>query len=35
MIDEDGSAEASCHFCNETYIFSKEELEELKSSAKE
>ena len=35
MIDEDGSAEASCHFCNETYLFSKEELEELKESAKE
>lgn len=31
MIDEDQGAEASCHFCNETYQFSVEELEELKS----
>ncbi|MBD1383190.1 Hsp33 family molecular chaperone HslO [Metabacillus arenae] len=30
MIDEDGKAEAECHFCNEKYIFSKEELEELR-----
>jgi len=30
MIDEDHGAEASCHFCNETYHFSAEELEELK-----
>jgi len=29
MIEEDGGAEASCHFCNEVYNFSKEELEEL------
>ncbi|MFI8688585.1 Hsp33 family molecular chaperone HslO [Rossellomorea sp. NPDC077527] len=35
MIDEDGSAETSCHFCNEVYVFSKEELEELKSSAEQ
>jgi len=34
MIDEDGKAEAQCHFCNETYLFTKEELEELKESAK-
>ncbi len=27
MIDEDGAAEAQCHFCLETYHFSKEELE--------
>lgn len=27
MIDEDGQAEAQCHFCLETYNFSKEELE--------
>lgn len=27
MIDEDGRAEASCHFCLESYIYSKEELE--------
>ncbi|MGE8207397.1 Hsp33 family molecular chaperone HslO [Heyndrickxia sp. NPDC080065] len=29
MINEDGKAEAQCHFCNEKYLFSKEELEEL------
>lgn len=27
MIDEDGQAEAECHFCLETYHFSKDELE--------
>ncbi|MEG0260694.1 MAG: Hsp33 family molecular chaperone HslO [Lysinibacillus sp.] len=27
MIDEDGKAEAQCHFCLETYHFSKNELE--------
>lgn len=27
MIDEDGRAEASCHFCLESYIYSKEDLE--------
>ncbi|MEO4055535.1 Hsp33 family molecular chaperone HslO [Solibacillus sp. CAU 1738] len=27
MIDEDGAAEAQCHFCLEAYQFSKEELE--------
>lgn len=30
MIDEDHGAEASCHFCNEKYQFTVEELEELK-----
>lgn len=29
MIEEDGQAEAQCHFCNEKYIFTKEELEEF------
>jgi molecular chaperone Hsp33 len=29
MIDTDGQAEAQCHFCNENYHFSKENLEEL------
>lgn len=27
MIEEDGSAQASCHFCLESYEFSKEDLE--------
>ncbi|GMB10051.1 Hsp33 family molecular chaperone HslO [Thermolongibacillus altinsuensis] len=35
IIDEEGKAEASCHFCNETYEFSKEELEQLKKFAEE
>lgn len=34
MIIEDGQAEAHCHFCNERYKFTKEELEELQSQAK-
>jgi molecular chaperone Hsp33 len=29
MIATDGQAEAQCHFCNETYHFSKQHLEEL------
>lgn len=29
MIEEDGKAEAQCHFCLETYDFSKENLEEF------
>lgn len=33
MITEDGKAEAQCHFCNEKYLFSKEELEELLAEA--
>ncbi|KMY55979.1 heat shock protein Hsp33 [Bacillus sp. FJAT-27231] len=33
MIDEDGQAEAQCHFCNEKYLFTREELEELKEAA--
>lgn len=33
MIDEDGKAEAQCHFCNEFYHLNKEELEELKNIA--
>lgn len=34
MIEEDGMAEAHCHFCNEKYHYSKEELEELEREAK-
>ncbi|WP_026562667.1 Hsp33 family molecular chaperone HslO [Bacillus sp. J37] len=33
MIDEDGQAEAQCHFCNEVYLLTKEDLEELKREA--
>ncbi|MDQ0247576.1 molecular chaperone Hsp33 [Bacillus fengqiuensis] len=33
MIEEDGKAEAQCHFCNEKYVFSKKELEQLQESA--
>lgn len=29
MIVTDGQAEAQCHFCNETYHFSKQHLEEM------
>lgn len=29
IIEEDGKAEAKCHFCNKIYTFSKEELEAL------
>lgn len=29
MIDTDGKAEAQCHFCNESYYYSKEDLETL------
>ncbi|MCU9594350.1 Hsp33 family molecular chaperone HslO [Caldibacillus thermolactis] len=35
MIDEDEQAEAQCHFCNEKYLFTKEELEEYKRLAEE
>ncbi|XJZ27395.1 Hsp33 family molecular chaperone HslO [Bacillota bacterium Lsc_1132] len=34
MIEQDGMAEAHCHFCNEKYHFTKNELEELKREAK-
>ncbi|RST71154.1 Hsp33 family molecular chaperone HslO [Siminovitchia acidinfaciens] len=33
MITEDGKADTQCHFCNEEYHFTKEELEELKEEA--
>ncbi|MFC5530039.1 Hsp33 family molecular chaperone HslO [Cohnella yongneupensis] len=29
LIDEDGHAEVHCHFCNEKYQFSKDELEQI------
>lgn len=29
MIEEDGKAEARCHFCNKNYLFSKKELETM------
>ncbi|WP_440897241.1 Hsp33 family molecular chaperone HslO [Amphibacillus sp. Q70] len=32
MIEIDGGAEATCHFCNEQYFVTKEELIELKQS---
>lgn len=31
MIDEDHGAEANCHFCNETYHFTENELNALKN----
>jgi molecular chaperone Hsp33 len=34
IIDEEGHAEAKCHFCNETYVFSEKELEQLKDETK-
>ncbi|MCQ6276738.1 Hsp33 family molecular chaperone HslO [Bacillus sp. V3B] len=33
MLDTDGQAETHCHFCNEKYLYTKEELEELKKDA--
>ncbi|MFV8829752.1 Hsp33 family molecular chaperone HslO [Alkalihalobacterium sp. APHAB7] len=33
MIDEDGKAETRCHFCNETYVFTRPELETLLTEA--
>ena len=29
MIEEDGKADVSCHFCNKIYHFTKENLEKL------
>ena len=33
LIEEDGKAELKCHFCNQTYFFSKEELESILEEA--
>ncbi|MFE8704054.1 Hsp33 family molecular chaperone HslO [Cytobacillus sp. FJAT-54145] len=33
MIETEEAAEAQCHFCNEKYHFSKQELEEMKEEA--
>lgn len=35
MIDDDGKAEVHCHFCNESYFFTAEQLEELHRRASE
>jgi molecular chaperone Hsp33 len=35
MIDEDGQAEVQCHFCNEKYLFTRNELEKLKQRTEE
>ncbi|MFE4708931.1 Hsp33 family molecular chaperone HslO [Peribacillus simplex] len=34
IIETEGQAEAHCHFCNQTYQFSKEELEEIEAETK-
>ncbi|MFP3380742.1 Hsp33 family molecular chaperone HslO, partial [Bacillus sp. SIMBA_069] len=34
IIETEGQAEAQCHFCNQTYQFSKEDLEELEAETK-
>jgi len=33
IIEEDGKAEVNCHFCNEQYVFNKEELLEILNNA--
>lgn len=35
MIEEDGKAEVSCHFCDRLYQYTKDELEDLLRTAKE
>ncbi|TJY38550.1 Hsp33 family molecular chaperone HslO [Cohnella pontilimi] len=35
LIDQDGKADVLCHFCNETYAFSAEDLEDLHRQASE
>jgi molecular chaperone Hsp33 len=34
LIDEQGEAELTCNFCDNKYLFSKQELEDLLKSAK-
>jgi molecular chaperone Hsp33 len=34
IIDEDGKCEVECQFCNNKYVFSKEELLEMYEKAK-
>lgn len=34
MIETDGQAEAQCHFCNENYLFTKENLESMLEATK-
>ncbi|WP_261134741.1 Hsp33 family molecular chaperone HslO [Bacillus sp. Marseille-Q3570] len=34
MIKEDGKADANCHFCNESYHYTKEDLESLAEEAR-
>ncbi len=34
MMETEGKAEAHCHFCNEKYLFTKEDLEEIEKDAK-
>lgn len=34
IIEEDGKAEITCHFCDNVYAYTKQELEELLESAK-
>lgn len=35
IINNEGSSEVKCHFCNEDYYFTKEELEKLLAEAKQ
>lgn len=34
IINEDEKAELTCHFCNKKYMFTKEELENIKNEIK-
>jgi molecular chaperone Hsp33 len=34
MIDEGKDVELKCHFCNKSYIFSVDELKQVKEKAK-